>query len=125
MFFFIYYQENIKPTWKGWTDALSGVFKYSVELWKMEFSPDDKHLREPLITETSNPVPILIGEITTVTEPLKFPVFTPPEPGIYSCILEVSDVANNTRYARRLVIYDNTSQVTVIMNSHCLLFSRC
>ena len=111
--FFIYYQESIKPTWNGWTDALSGVSKYSVELWKMEFSLDYKHLREPLITETSNPVPILIEEITTVTEPQTFPVFTPPEPGIYSCILEVSDVANNTRYARRFVIYDKMSQVTV------------
>ena len=79
----------------------------------MEFSLDYKHLREPLITGTSNPIPILIEEITTITEPLKFPVFTPPEPGIYSCILEVSDVANNTRYARRFVIYDKTSQVTV------------
>ena len=112
MFFFIYYQESIKPTWKGWTDALSGVFKYSVELWKMEFSLGYKHLQEPLITETSNPVPLFIEEIN-ITEPLQFPVFTPPEPGVYSCILEVSDEANNTRYARRFVIYDKTSQVTV------------
>jgi len=111
-FFFIYYQESIKPTWKGHTDALSGVFKYSVELWKMEFSLDFKHLREPLITDT-NPVPLFIEEITKITEPLQFPVFTPTEPGIYSCILEVSDEVNNTRHARRFVIYDKTSQVTV------------
>jgi hypothetical protein len=79
----------------------------------MEYSLDYKHLQEPLITETSNPVPLFIEEITNITEPLHFPVFTPPEPGIYSCILEVSDEANNTRYARRFVIYDKTSQVTV------------
>lgn len=79
----------------------------------MEFSLDYNHLREPLITETSNPVPLFIEEIRNITEPLQFPVFTPSEPGIYSCILEVSDEANNTRYARRFVIYDKTSRVTV------------
>lgn len=91
----------------------------------MEFSLDFKHLREPLITET-NPVPLFIEEITNITEPLQFPVFTPPEPGIYSCILEVSDEANNTRYARRFVIYDKTSQVTVRDNNplYCMSASE-
>jgi hypothetical protein len=53
-------------------------------------------------------------------------VFTPPEPGIYSCILEVSDEANNTRYARRFVIYDKTSQVTVQDNNplYCMSASE-
>jgi hypothetical protein len=92
----------------------------------MEFSLDNKYLREPLITETSNPVPLFIEEITNITEPLQFPVFTPPEPGIYSCILEVSDEANNTRYARRFVIYDKTSQVTVQDNNplYCMSASE-
>jgi hypothetical protein len=92
----------------------------------MEFSLDNKYLREPLITETSNPVPLFIEEITNIAEPLQFPVFTPPEPGIYSCILEVSDEANNTRYARRFVIYDKTSQVTVQDNNplYCMSASE-
>ena len=74
----------------------------------------------------SNPVPLFIEEITNITALLQFPVFTPPEPGIYSCILEVSDEANNTRYARRFVIYDNTSQVTVQDNNplYCMSASE-
>jgi hypothetical protein len=92
----------------------------------MEFSLDNKYLREPLITGTSNPVPLFIEEITNITALLQFPVFTPPEPGIYSCILEVSDEANNTRYARRFVIYDKTSQVTVQDNNplYCMSASE-
>jgi hypothetical protein len=92
----------------------------------MEFSLDNKYLREPLITETSNPVPLFIEEITNITALLQFPVFTPPEAGIYSCILEVSDEANNTRYARRFVIYDKTSQVTVQDNNplYCMSASE-
>ena len=41
-----------------------------------------------------------------------FPTYTPPEAGMYSVILEVGDAANNTRYCRRLVLYDNVSSVS-------------
>ena len=76
----------------------------------MEFSEDFMNLREPLITPTSNPEPEFIQQVNN-TNPLTFPTYTPSEPGVYSCILEVSDTANNTRYARRIVIFDKTSTV--------------
>ncbi|XP_076090378.1 uncharacterized protein LOC143062598 [Mytilus galloprovincialis] len=77
----------------------------------MEYSKDFKNLREPLITTTINPVPVFIREVN-VTNQIQYPTFPPTEPGVYSCILEVSDNANNTRYARRFVLYDKTSTVT-------------
>ncbi|XP_071158565.1 uncharacterized protein [Mytilus edulis] len=104
-------KNSLSPSWDGWLDELSGVMRYSFEVWKMEFSRDSQILREPLITENVNPIPIFIEEVNA-TEPIQYPTFPPTEPGVYSCILEVSDNANNTRYARRFVLYDKTSKVT-------------
>ena len=44
---------------------------------------------------------------------MSYPTFTPSEPGVYSVILEVGDKANNTVYARRFVLYDPVSQVSI------------
>lgn len=82
----------------------------------MEYSTDNMDLQEPLIKETTNPVPDYMQEVN-VTTPLQFPTFSPTRPGVYSCILEVSDKANNTQYARRFVIFDTTSQVTTRNNN--------
>ncbi|CAC5401878.1 Mast/stem cell growth factor receptor kita [Mytilus coruscus] len=104
-------KTSFSPRWDGWKDELSGVMRYSLEVWKMEYSKDFKNLREPLITTTKNPIPVFIREVN-VTDPFQYPTFPPTEPGVYSCILEVSDNANNTRYARRFVLYDRTSEIT-------------
>ncbi|WAQ93656.1 hypothetical protein MAR_006127 [Mya arenaria] len=39
--------------------------------------------------------------------------YTPDEPGMYSVLLKVSDMANNSRIARRFVLYDDTSVISV------------
>ncbi|KAK7466585.1 hypothetical protein BaRGS_00037308, partial [Batillaria attramentaria] len=39
--------------------------------------------------------------------------YTLPEPGIYSIILEAADLANNTKYVRRLCLFDPFSDITV------------
>ncbi|XP_063419669.1 uncharacterized protein LOC134704818 [Mytilus trossulus] len=106
-------KNSITPRWDGWKDELSQVVRYSIEVWKMEYSKDFDHLREPLITQTTNPIPIFIREVNvTNTNTIQYPLFSPTEPGVYSCILEVSDRANNTRYARRFVLFDKTSTLT-------------
>ncbi|CAC5401876.1 unnamed protein product [Mytilus coruscus] len=104
-------QNSITPRWDGWSDELSQVMRYSIEVWKLEYSVDFNYLREPLITPTTNPIPVFIREVN-VTNPIQYPTFPPTEPGVYSIILEVSDRANNTRYARRFVFYDKTSKIT-------------
>lgn len=104
-------QNSITATWDGWLDELSNVSKYSIEVWKMEYSIDYEHLREPLILPTYNPYPVFIQEMN-VTNPIPYPSINLTEPGIYSCILEVSDNANNSQYARRFVLFDRTSEIT-------------
>ncbi|XP_063420411.1 uncharacterized protein LOC134705619 [Mytilus trossulus] len=101
----------IRPSWSGWSDAISGVYRYVFEVWKMEYVPGQDGLREPLITSTTNPEPSFITEI--MADNITFPVYTPSEPGVYSCILEVNDKANNSIYVRRIVVFDDSSHINV------------
>lgn len=39
--------------------------------------------------------------------------YTLPEAGMYSIILESADLANNTKYVRRLCLYDPSSEITI------------
>ncbi|CAG2221017.1 unnamed protein product [Mytilus edulis] len=77
----------------------------------MEYSIDYSGLREPDITTNVNPVPDYIT-VVLPENPIKFPTYEPKDPGVYSVIIEVNDRANNSKYARRFVIYDNTSEIT-------------
>ncbi|XP_063410738.1 uncharacterized protein LOC134693760 [Mytilus trossulus] len=95
----------------GWKDTLSGISRYVLEFWKMEYSYDHKGLREPLINTTFNPVPLFIQEVNA-SNTISFPTYEPNEPGVYSAILEVNDKANNSIYARQVAIYDKTSNIS-------------
>ena len=105
-------QRPLKPRWSGWNDPLSGLEKYSFEVWKLEYSLDNQGLKEPDINSSYNPKPLFIKEVPA-NGPLVFPSYEPSEPGVYSTILEVSDRANNSKYARRIAIYDKTSEISI------------
>ncbi|VDH90342.1 Hypothetical predicted protein, partial [Mytilus galloprovincialis] len=105
-------KSPISPKWSGWVDKLSDIGKYVIEVWKMEYNIDYSGLREPDITTNVNPVPDYIT-VVLPENPIKFPTYEPKDPGVYSVIIEVNDRANNSKYARRFVIYDNTSEITI------------
>ncbi|KAK7479231.1 hypothetical protein BaRGS_00029575 [Batillaria attramentaria] len=73
---------SLNITWKGWVDADSGMYRYAMEV----FHTGDQDLYSQQ--------------------------YTPPESGMYSIILEAADLANNTKYARRLCLFDPTSDIT-------------
>jgi hypothetical protein len=50
---------------------------------------------------------------TNKTSSINFPTYYPLETGMYSILLQVSDKANNSKIARRLVLYDNDSFITL------------
>ncbi|XP_052083561.1 angiopoietin-1 receptor-like [Mytilus californianus] len=77
----------------------------------MEYSYDNKGLREPLINRTFNPVPLFIQEVNA-SDIISFPTYAPDGPGVYSVILEVNDKANNSKYSRQVAIYDRTSNIS-------------
>ncbi|OPL33423.1 hypothetical protein AM593_09985, partial [Mytilus galloprovincialis] len=89
---------------------LSGVERYAFEVWKMEYSLDYSVLREPDILSDYNPVPEFITEVLASNN--TFPEYEPKGPGVYSTILEVADKANNSRYVRRIAIFDKTSDIS-------------
>ncbi|KAK7471675.1 hypothetical protein BaRGS_00035688, partial [Batillaria attramentaria] len=89
---------DITIKWKGWTDADSKMYRYSMEVFQMtratngelEIHPDRD--LDPLINR-----PVLHDGNRLYAEQ-----YTLPSPGMYSIILEVADRANNTKYVRRL-----------------------
>ncbi|XP_071153801.1 uncharacterized protein [Mytilus edulis] len=112
----------IRPKWSGWYDGdLSGVKRYAFEVWRMEFSLDYLVLREPDILTDYNPVPEFITEILASNN--TFPEYEPKEPGVYSTILEVADKANNSRYVRRIAIFDRTSEISIISKNRLFVLS--
>ncbi|VDI37212.1 Hypothetical predicted protein [Mytilus galloprovincialis] len=114
-------RRPIRPKWSGWSDrSLSGVKRYAFEVWKMEYSLDYSVLREPDILSDYNPVPEFITEVLASNN--TFPEFEPKGPGVYSTILEVADKANNSRYVRRIAIFDKTSEIST-KSSHRLFVS--
>ena len=86
---------------------MSGVYSYT---WLIHKLVPQKYTKN--LTEQDPKTPLHQTDIAAVNF-TSYPIFTPPESGMYSVLLQISDGANNTRYARRLVLYDNTSSVTV------------
>ncbi|XP_052090888.1 uncharacterized protein LOC127727811, partial [Mytilus californianus] len=113
---------SIRPKWSGWSDRdLSGVKQYAFEVWKMEYSFDYSVLREPDILPNYNPVPEFITEVLASNN--TFPEYEPKGPGVYSTILEVADRANNSRYVRRIAIFDKTSEISTKSNHRLFVSS--
>ncbi|XP_052800641.1 uncharacterized protein LOC128231640 [Mya arenaria] len=98
--------DHIFITWDGWTDALAGMWQYYVEIFKLTPNRDDRLVEaipiDPVFHITMNHT---AGIMSTQ--------YTPDEPGMYSVLLKVSDMANNSRIARRFVLFDATPEITI------------
>ncbi|KAK6166293.1 hypothetical protein SNE40_023024 [Patella caerulea] len=106
-------QTPLNITWKGWEDQPSGVFRYSWEIFRLEAN-DNGELHEP------HPLsPIVISHVDHADH-TDYPTYSLTAPGLYSIILEVSDVANNSVYVRRFSLYDphSTIQLSDDKDSH-------
>ncbi|WAQ93640.1 FER-like protein [Mya arenaria] len=98
--------SNIQARWSGWTDAMSGMWQYYIEVFKLAPNRDERLVEvtpiDPVYKETLNHTK---GEMISS--------YRPEEPGMYSVLLKVSDMANNSRIARRFVLYDDTSVISL------------
>ncbi|KAL4222693.1 hypothetical protein ACF0H5_018734 [Mactra antiquata] len=97
-------KEPIRPRWKGWTDDLSGMWQYYVELFKLNPDPYGR------LVETE-PVGPKFTATVEHNSSMAYPTITPPAPGMYSLLVEARDVSNNSRITRRFVLYDNVSTI--------------
>ena len=75
-FFIHYFQNPIKPIWKGWTDELSGLDEYYLEVFRLLPDPHGRLIER-------DPVNPLFNVIVNHTDPIQYPKFTPDRPGIY------------------------------------------
>lgn len=108
LIFFIISQTPIQITWDGWTDDLSGVNMYTFYVFDLGIDS-----RTGELTERNTNMSVYSEQVQPKAA---FPTYTPKSMGMYTILLEVADKANNTMYARRLLLYDNTSSVSVNHN---------
>ncbi|XP_053373171.1 uncharacterized protein LOC128546533 [Mercenaria mercenaria] len=99
-------KNPIQLRWDGWSDKLSGIAYYYLEIFKLEPNING------YLTELEPLKPIYSFK-TNKTSSINFPTYYPPQTGMYSILLQASDKANNSKIARRLVLYDNDSMITL------------
>ncbi|KAK7095841.1 uncharacterized protein [Littorina saxatilis] len=100
--------SRITISWDNWGDGDSGMYRYAWEVFKMtkgagteiEIHPD--RALDPLINQE-----VLQADYAPQSYDL-----SGSGPGMYSVILEAGDLANNTKYVRRLVVYDPNPTIT-------------
>lgn len=93
---------------------MSGILAYTWEVFKLTPTIYRDYLTEP---EPMRPV----KHIRLNSSMMSYR-YTPNEPGMYSFLLEVIDRANNSRYIRRLALYDPTSSVSINTSPTTKLF---
>ncbi|XP_033761790.1 uncharacterized protein LOC117343520 [Pecten maximus] len=102
-------KEPINARWSGWSDGLSGVADYTLEVFKLSPNQFSKVLEEARPLD-----PVKLFRMNHTNFGLEYTkIYTPPEAGMYSLILEIRDLANNTVYVRRFALYDPVSDITV------------
>ncbi|WAR10296.1 hypothetical protein MAR_035372 [Mya arenaria] len=99
-------KNPITPKWSGWFDDLSGLFEYRLEAYLLEPNIHDELIElnplSPVFTYTENN-----------TNNVEFPTFTPPRSGMFSVLLTATDTSNNSKTSRRLVLFDDSSEITI------------
>lgn len=72
-----FFQNPIKPFWKGWTDDLAGLGEYYIEIFQLLPDPYGRLIER-------RPVDPLFNIVVNHTDTdIDYPVYTPDRAGIY------------------------------------------
>ncbi|XP_061181031.1 uncharacterized protein LOC133189645 [Saccostrea echinata] len=93
---------KVDMTWGGWIDDLSGLEKYQYEVY--ELGHDGKLLGEQQGKMIKSPTDLALN-VTGES-------FDLPAPGMYSIHFSAFDKAGNHKTGRKVLLYDNISEVT-------------
>ena len=74
--FIHYFQNAITLFWKGWTDDLSGLGVYYIEIFQLLPDPYGRLVER-------HPVDPLFNTIVNHTDIIEYPAYTPDRAGIY------------------------------------------
>ena len=105
-------------TWDGWSDDMSGIHGFSIQ----EYLLKPNKVVPPNLTE---PDPWHAKSTFQLNASSNTFSRTPSEPGMYSYILNVMDSANNTEFARSLVLYDPLSEVSISDDASSIVVISC
>ena len=95
-------------SWGGWIDSPATVHAYSLDVYLLEETGGElKERISPKINSSTHQ--------DTGVENYTISIFLPTD-GPYSFVLQVMDEAGNLQYARRLLLFDTTSRLTVNPN---------
>ena len=96
--------NTLSVVWGGWSDTPSGLNKYKIEVYKLVYNSVSRLLDKDSSFEYA-------PEINDEGQTSYSMDFTLSDEGPYSIVLITTDNAGNKQYARRVIIYDETSQL--------------
>ncbi|XP_061164432.1 uncharacterized protein LOC133173456 [Saccostrea echinata] len=96
-------KSPLELSWQNWEDELSGIQEYKIQIYLLKLNT----------TKLAEPNPWHPDEEISLSASETSYTYTPKRAGVYSFILNVIDRANNTQYARTLVLYDPSSNITL------------
>ncbi|XP_067680773.1 uncharacterized protein [Haliotis asinina] len=99
-------QPSFNVQWQGWADDTSGIRRFELQVFEMEFIASADGLR----TKNVDQIQTFNASQNTGRVHLK-------EKGVYSVEITAIDKAGNLKSARRIMIYDGESQVETTPNT--------
>ncbi|KAK3588467.1 hypothetical protein CHS0354_004681 [Potamilus streckersoni] len=94
-------------SWAGWTDELSGMERYHLEVFKLSADPYGN------LEELSPLTPVSYADFNHTHDNIYRHFYTPEKDGMYSVLLQAADKANNSKIVRRLVLYSPNSNISL------------
>ncbi|KAL8561571.1 hypothetical protein ACOMHN_024807 [Nucella lapillus] len=94
--------STVSIAWGGWADDVAGLWKFGYRVY--DLTPINNILQHASID--------VHGTVATNTASGQTTFTINGSPGIYAVILDAYDRAGNTKSARKLVLYDDGSQIT-------------
>ena len=96
--------NTLTLTWGGWSDNPSKIAQYRIEVYELIYDSGAGYLD---VSESIN----VIREPTYELKDSYSESISLSSEGPYSVILIISDTAGNSQYARRIVVYDDSSEL--------------
>ncbi|XP_069111833.1 uncharacterized protein [Argopecten irradians] len=97
-------KDTIELKWSGWSDKLSGLHSYVLEIFNITSWTVSSVESVPIYTRTLD---------VTIQQHNNLIMFSPNGPAMYVAKLGVNDNANNTRQIHAFFLYDTTSAISL------------